>query len=64
MPEKIIKTDANQFGSGYSKDLKGAPGRYDSLPDPKGLLQRSPSKTGVPEKLFEPDSVASAPNKG
>jgi len=64
MPEKTIKTDANQFGSGYSKDLKGAPGQYDSLPNPKGLLPRTPSKDAVPEKLFEPDGVASAPNKG
>ena len=61
MADKPIKTPANEFGSGTSK---GAPGRYDSLPDPKGLLQRSKSPTGQPEKLFEPDGVASAPNKG
>ena len=60
MADKPIKTDANEFGSG----AKGAPGRYDSLPEPKGLLQRSPSKEGQPEKLFEPDGVVSAPNKG
>ncbi len=60
MADKPIKTPANEFGSGS----KGAPGRYDSLSDPKGLLQRSKSPTGQPEKLFEPDSVASSPNKG
>ena len=61
MADKPIKTPANEFGSGTSK---GAPGRYDSLPDPKGLEPRSKSPTGQPEKLFEPDGVASAPNKG
>ncbi len=61
MADKPIKTDANEFGSGTSK---GAPGRYDSLPAPKDLLKRSSSPTGQPEKLFEPDGVASSPNKG
>ena len=60
MADKPIKTDANVFGSG----AKGAPGRYDSLPDPKGLLPRTPSKDAQPEKLFEPDGVASSPKKG
>jgi len=60
MADKPIKTDANVFGSG----AKGAPGRYDSLPEPKGLLPRTPSKDAQPEKLFEPDGVASSPNKG
>ncbi len=61
MADKPIKTDANEFGSGTSK---GAPGRYDSLPEPKGLLPRSKSPTGQPEKLFESDGVASSSNKG
>ncbi|KKL10702.1 hypothetical protein LCGC14_2553160 [marine sediment metagenome] len=61
MADKPIKTDANEFGSGTSK---GAPGRYDSLPEPKGLLQRSKSPTGQPEKLFEPEGIASSPKKG
>ncbi|KKM70022.1 hypothetical protein LCGC14_1444900 [marine sediment metagenome] len=61
MADKPIKTPANEFGSGTSK---GAPGRYDSLPEPKGLQPRSKSPTGQPEKLFEPDGVASSPNKG
>ena len=61
MADKPIKTPANEFGSGTAK---GAPGVYDHLPEPKGLLKRSSSPTGQPEKLFEPDGAASSPKKG
>jgi len=61
MADKPIKTPANEFGSGTSK---GAPGRYDSLPEPKGLQPRTPSPNAEPEKLFEPEGIASSPKKG